>query len=174
MSTMSPIDTTIIFYIKKLLMKLKSNTKAPNFKLASTDGNIFELSKVNKKNIILYFYPKDDTPGCTIESKDFSKLNNLINKNKTIILGISKDSIESHLKFKKKYKLKFELLSDEKKEVIKKYGVWGKKSFLGKEFMGIVRTTFLINKKGKIHKIWNNVRVKDHAKEVLEEVKNLK
>ena len=155
-------------------MKLKENNKAPNFKLTSTDGNIFELNKVKKKNIILYFYPKDDTPGCTIESKDFSKLNSLINKNKTIVLGISKDSIESHLKFKKKYKLKFDLLSDEKKEVIKKYGVWGKKSFLGKEFMGIVRTTFLINNKGKIYKIWKNVRVKDHAKEVFEEVKNLK
>ena len=155
-------------------MKLKENNKAPNFKLTSTDGNIFELNKVKKKNIILYFYPKDDTPGCTIESKDFSKLNSLINKNKTIVLGISKDSIESHLKFKKKYKLKFDLLSDEKKEVIKKYGVWGKKSFLGKEFMGIVRTTFLINSKGKIHTIRNNVRVKDHAKEVFEEVKNLK
>ena len=154
-------------------MKLKPNTKAPNFKLPSTDGDIFELGKI-KKNIILYFYPKDDTPGCTLESKDFSKLNNLINKNKTIVLGISKDSIESHLKFKKKYKLKFDLLSDEKKEVIKKYGVWGKKSFLGKEFMGIVRTTFLINNKGKIYKIWKNVRVKDHAKEVFEEIKSLK
>ena len=98
-------------------MKLKANNKAPNFKLASTDGNIFELNKVKKKNIILYFYPKDDTPGCTIESKDFSKLNSLITKNKTIVLGISKDSIGSHLKFKKKYKLKFDLLSDEKKEM---------------------------------------------------------
>ena len=87
-------------------MKLKVNNKAPNFKLSSTDGNIFELNKTKKKNIILYFYPKDDTPGCTLESKDFSKLNSLINKNKTIVLGISKDSIESHLKFKKKYKLK--------------------------------------------------------------------
>ena len=106
-------------------MNIKTNNKAPNFKLPSTDGSIFELNKVNKKNIILYFYPKDDTPGCTLESKDFSKLNNLINKNKTVVLGISKDSIESHLKFKKKYKLIFDLLSDEKREVRKKYGVWG-------------------------------------------------
>ena len=154
-------------------MKISENKKAPNFKLPSTNGSVFELSKIKNKNIILYFYPKDDTPGCTIESKDFSKLNNLINKNKTVVFGISKDSIESHLKFKKKYNLKFELLSDEKKEVIKKYGVWGKKSFLGKEFMGIIRTTFLINNKGKIHKIWKNVRVKDHAKEVFEEIKNI-
>ena len=155
-------------------MKLREKIKAPNFKLPSSDNTIFELRKVKKKNVILYFYPKDDTPGCTIESKDFSKLNNLITKNNTIVLGISKDSIQSHLKFIKKYKLKFNLLSDEKLSLIKKYGVWGKKYFLGKEFMGVIRTTFLINSKGKIHKIWNNVRVKDHAKEVFEEVKNLK
>jgi peroxiredoxin Q/BCP len=154
-------------------MKLKANSKAPNFKLPSTDNSIFELKKVKKKNIILYFYPKDDTPGCTIESKDFNKLNNLIIKNNTIVLGISKDSIQSHLKFIKKYKLKFNLLSDENLSLIKKYGVWGKKSFLGKKYMGIIRTTFLINKKGTIHKIWSNVRVKDHAKEVLKELKNI-
>ena len=154
-------------------MKLKTNKKAPNFKLPSTDGNILELSKINKKNIILYFYPKDDTPGCTLESKDFSKLNKLINKNNTVVLGVSKDTIESHLKFKKKYKLKFDLLSDQKLLVIKKYGVWGKKSFLGKDYMGIVRTTYLINSNGKIHKIWLNVRVKDHAKDVFDEIKNI-
>ena len=154
-------------------MNLKPNTKAPNFKLPSTDDSIFELKKAQKKNVILYFYPKDDTPGCTIESRDFSKLNNLITKNNTIVLGISKDSIKSHLKFIKKYKLKFNLLSDEKLTLIKKYGVWGKKSFLGKKYMGIIRTTFLINSKGKIHKIWSNIRVKDHAKEVLEELKKI-
>ena len=153
-------------------MKITENKKAPNFKLASTDGSIFELNKL-KKNIILYFYPKDDTPGCTLESRDFNKLNNLISKNNTVVFGISADSIESHLKFKKKYKLKFELLSDEKKLVLKKYGVWGKKSFLGKNYMGIIRTTILIRKDGKIHKIWNNVRVKDHANEVFKEIKNI-
>ena len=153
-------------------MKLKANQSAPNFKLASTDGKIFELNKIKKKNVILYFYPKDDTPGCTLESKDFSKLNTLINKKNTIVFGISKDSIESHLRFKKKHKLKFDLLSDEDLEVIKKYGVWGMKSFLGKKYMGVVRSTFLINTKGKIHKIWSNVRVKDHAKSVLEEIKS--
>ena len=154
-------------------MKLKEKIKAPNFKLPSTDNTVFELNKVKKKNIILYFYPKDDTPGCTIESKDFSKLNSLIKKNNTIVLGVSRDSIESHLKFKKKYKLKFNLLSDEKLELIKKYGVWGKKSFLGKKYIGIIRTTFLINSKGNIHKIWSNVRVKDPAKEVLSELKKI-
>ena len=154
-------------------MKLKINQVAPNFKLDSTDGSVFELNKIKKKNIILYFYPKDDTPGCTLESKDFSKLNSIINKKNTVVYGISKDSIESHLKFKKKYKLKFDLLSDEKMSVIKKYGVWGMKSFLGKKYKGVIRSTFLINSKGKIHKIWSNVRVKDHAKSVLEEIKNI-
>ena len=154
-------------------MKISENKKAPNFKLPSTNGSIFELSKIKNKNIILYFYPKDDTPGCTLESRDFSKLNSLILKNNTVVYGISADNIETHLKFKKKYKLKFDLLSDEKLSVIKKYGVWGKKSFMGMKFMGIIRTTFLINSKGKIHKIWTNVRVKDHAKEVLEELKKI-
>ena len=154
-------------------MKLKKNIKAPNFKLPSTNLSIFELKKNKKKSVILYFYPKDDTPGCTIESKDFSKLNNLINKKNSLVFGISKDNIESHLKFKKKYRLKFDLLSDEKLLVIKKYGVWGKKSFLGKKYMGVIRTTFLINSKGKIHKVWPNVRVKDHAQEVFNELKNI-
>ena len=154
-------------------MKLKLNQIAPNFKLDSTDGSTFELKNVKKKNIILYFYPKDDTPGCTLESKDFNKLNSMINKKNTVVFGISKDSIESHLKFKKKYKLKFDLLSDEKLSVIKKYGVWGMKSFLGKKFKGVIRSTFLINSKGKVHKIWSNVRVKDHAKSVMEELKNI-
>ena len=154
-------------------MSLKENIKAPDFKLPSTDKTIFELNKIKNKNIILYFYPKDDTPGCTLESRDFSKLNNLITKNKCIILGISKDSIESHLKFKKKYKLKFDLLSDEKLVVIKKYGAWGKKKFLGKSYMGIIRSTLLISSKGKLIKLWSNVRVKDHAKDVLTELKKI-
>ena len=154
-------------------MKLKANQIAPNFKLDSTDGNLFELNKIKKKNIILYFYPKDDTPGCTLESKDFSNLNSMIGKKNTVVYGISKDSMESHLKFKKKYKLKFDLLSDKKLSVIKKYGAWGMKSFLGKKYKGVIRSTFLINSKGKIHKIWSNVRVKDHAKSVVEELKNI-
>ena len=153
-------------------MKLKLNKIAPNFKLPSTSGDIFEISKI-KKNIILYIYPKDDTPGCTLESKDFSKLNNLFKKKKTLVIGISKDSISSHIKFKKKYNLKFDLLSDEKLIVIKKYGAWGKKTFLGRNYMGIIRSSFLINPKGKILKIWSNVRVKDHAKEVLAELKKI-
>ena len=147
-------------------MKLKKNIKAPNFKLPSTNKTIFELNKIKNKNTILYFYPKDDTPGCTFESKDFNKLNNLISKNNSIVLGISKDSIESHLKFKKKYGVKFELLADENKDAIKKYKVWGKKKFMGVEFVGLIRSTFLVKNK-KIINEWRSVKVKDHATEVL-------
>ena len=153
-------------------MKLKLKKKAPNFKLPSTSGKIFELRKI-KKNIVIYIYPKNDTPGCTLESIDFSKLNNIFKKKETLVIGISKDSIESHLKFQSKYKLKFDLLSDEKLSVIKKYGAWGTKTFLGKKYMGVIRSTFLITSKGIIYKIWSNVRVKDHANEVLAELKKI-
>ena len=149
-------------------MKISENKKPPNFKLPSTNGSVFELSKIKNKNIILYFYPKDDTPGCTLESRDFSKLNGLILKNNTVVYGISADNIETHLKFKKKYKLKFDLLSDEKKIVLKKYGVWGKKKFLGKEYMGIIRTTFIIDEQGKIEKIIEKVKTKEHSLQILQ------
>ena len=152
-------------------MKLKTGQSAPNFKLESTDGSVFELDKQKKKNIILYFYPKDDTPGCTLESKDFSKLNSMINKKNTVVFGVSKDSIESHLKFKSKFKFPFELLSDENIKLIKELGAWGEKSMYGKKFMGIKRTTVLIGKNQKVIKIWNNVKVKDHVKTVLDFIK---
>ena len=97
-------------------MKIKPNIKAPNFKLPCTDNSVFELNNFKKKNIILYFYPKDDTPGCTIEAKDFNKLNNLISKNKSSVFGVSKDSIESHLKFKKKYDVKLDCITISKKQ----------------------------------------------------------
>ena len=146
-------------------MKLKLNQKAPIFKLPSTSGDIFEIDKI-KKYIILYFYPKDDTPGCTLETKDFNSLISKFSKNNCNVYGISKDSLESHKKFKKKYKIKFDLLSDEKKIAIKAYKVWGKKQFMGKEFMGLIRSSFLIKNK-KIIKEWRSVRVKNHAQEVL-------
>ena len=140
--------------------------KAPNFKLNSTSGKIVELTKIKSKYIVLYFYPKDDTPGCTLETKDFNSLLSNFKKVKCEVFGISKDSLESHKKFKEKYKVKFELLSDEDKKSIKAYKTWGKKKFMGKEFMGQIRSTFLI-KDNKILNEWRNVRVKDHAKEVL-------
>ena len=145
--------------------------KAPNFKLNSTSGKIVELSKLKSKYIVLYFYPKDDTPGCTLETKDFNSLLSNFKKVKCEVFGISKDSLESHKKFKEKYKVKFELLSDEDKKSIKAYKTWGKKKFMGKEFMGQIRSTFLI-KDNKILNEWRNIRVKDHAKEVLNFLKS--
>ena len=145
--------------------------KAPNFKLSSTSGKTVELSKVKSKFIIIYFYPKDNTSGCTIETNDFNKLLSKFEKLGCTIFGISKDSLESHKKFKKKYKIKFDLLSDEKKIAIKAYKVWGKKQFMGKEFMGLIRSSFLIKNK-KIIKEWRSVRVKNHAQEILNYITN--
>ena len=152
---------------------IKENTKAPIFKLPSTSKNIYSLKDSAGKYIVIYFYPKDDTPGCTLETNDFNKLLPNFKKLNCEILGISKDNLKSHDKFREKYKIKFNLLADEDLEVLKKYKVWGKKKFMGREFMGIIRTTFLLDKKGKIIKIWENVKVKDHAKEVLETLKDI-
>ena len=152
---------------------IKENTKAPIFKLPSTNKKEYSLKDSIGKYVIIYFYPKDDTPGCTIETNDFNKLLPKFKKLNCEILGISKDNLKSHNKFRDKYKIKFDLLADEEIKVLKKYKVWAKKKFMGREFMGIVRTTFLIDKKGKIIKIWSNVKVKDHAKEVLETLQNI-
>ncbi len=146
---------------------IKENSKAPNFKLPSSNNKDFELNKSLKKYLVIYFYPRDNTPGCTNEAKDFSKLYKEFKKLNSEIIGISKDNIESHNKFISKFKIPFQLLSDEKIIALKKYGAWGEKSMYGKKFTGIKRTTVLINPKGKIIKIWNNVKVTDHAKEVL-------
>jgi thioredoxin-dependent peroxiredoxin len=146
---------------------IKENSKAPNFKLLSSNNKNFEINKSLDQYLVIYFYPRDNTPGCTNEAKDFSKLYKEFKKLNCDIFGISKDNIESHKKFISKFKIPFELLSDEKIVALKKYGAWGEKSMYGKKFMGIKRTTVLINQKGKIIKIWNNVKVKDHAKEVL-------
>ena len=146
---------------------IKENSKAPNFKLPSSNNKNFEIKKSLKQYLVIYFYPRDNTPGCTNEAKDFSKLYKEFKKLNCEIFGISKDSIESHQKFISKFKIPFQLLSDDKIIALKKYGAWGEKSMYGKKFMGIKRTTVLINPKGKIIKIWNNVKVKDHAKEVL-------
>ena len=152
---------------------LRINSKAPVFVAASTTNNNYSLKDSIGKYVVLYFYPKDDTPGCTIETNDF---NNLLSKFKKLdceVYGVSKDNLKSHDKFRDKYKIKFDLLSDEDLKVLKKYKVWGKKKFMGREFMGVIRTTFLIDKKGKILKVWENVKVKDHAKEVLDTLANI-
>jgi peroxiredoxin Q/BCP len=149
-----------------------TSKKAPNFKLQSTSNEIIELNMLKSKFIVLYFYPKDDTPGCTLETKDFNLLLSKFKKNNCSIFGISKDNLKSHFKFKNKHGVKFDLLADEKKEAIKAYKVWGKKKFLGREFMGLIRSTFLIKDK-KIIKEWRSVKVKDHAKEVLNFIEEL-
>ena len=152
---------------------IKEKNLAPAFKLPSTNKKEFSLKDSLGNFVVLYFYPKDDTPGCTIETVDFNKLLPKFKKLNCDILGISKDNLKSHEKFRDKYQIKFDLLADEEIKVLKKYNVWAKKKFMGREFMGIVRTTFLIDKKGKIIKIWNNVKVKDHAKEVLETLQKI-
>ena len=152
---------------------IKENTKAPIFKLPSTNKTNYSLKDSIGKYVVIYFYPKDDTPGCTLETNDFNKLISKFKKLGCDVYGVSKDSLKSHNKFKEKYKIKFDLLADEDLKVLKKYKVWGKKKFMGKEFMGTIRSTFLIDKKGKIIKVWDNVKVKDHAKEVLETLSNL-
>ena len=152
---------------------LKINTKAPSLNLSSTSGNSYSLKDSIGKYVILYFYPKDDTPGCTIETNDFNKLLTKFKKLNCDLFGISKDDMKSHNKFKEKYKIKFNLLADNELKIIKSYKVWAKKKFMGKEFMGVIRSTFLIDPKGKIIKIWDNVKVKNHAKEVLETLKDI-
>ena len=152
---------------------LKINTKAPILNLNSTSGNSYSLKNSIGKYVILYFYPKDDTPGCTIEANDFNKLLSKFKKLNCDVFGISKDDLKSHNKFKEKYKIKFDLLADDEVKIVKSYKVWAKKKFMGREFMGVIRSTFLIDPKSKIIKIWDNVKVKDHAKEVLDTLKNI-
>tara|TARA_B100000965_G_scaffold334527_1_gene300060 strand:+ start:370 stop:843 length:474 start_codon:yes stop_codon:yes gene_type:complete len=154
-------------------MTLKINSKAPNFVIQATSVGKYSLKDSVGKYVVLYFYPKDDTPGCTIETNDFNKILSMFKKLNCEVYGISRDSLKSHEKFRDKYKIKFDLLADEEMKVLKKFKVWGKKKFMGREFMGIIRTTYLIDKNGKILMVWNNVKVKNHAKEVLETLKNI-
>ena len=152
---------------------LKINSKAPFFTAVSTSKNNYSLKDSFNKYVVLYFYPKDNTPGCTIETNDFNKLLSKFSKLNCEVYGVSKDSLDSHFKFKNKYKVKFDLLADEDLKLLKKYKVWGKKKFMGREFMGTIRSTYLIDKKGLIIKAWENVKVKDHAKEVLKTLKSI-
>ncbi|MCV3769531.1 MAG: thioredoxin-dependent thiol peroxidase [Wolbachia pipientis] len=156
-------------------MKLTVGNNAPDFSLPTDSGANLSLSNFfDKKNVVLYFYPKDDTPGCTIEAKDFKDKINDFSSFDTVIIGVSKDSIKCHANFKAKYSLPFYLVSDENIEILEKYGVWVEKSMFNKKYMGIERTTFLINKKGKIVNIWKNVKVNKHVDKVLEQVKKIK
>ena len=157
------------------MSELKEGKKAPEFILKSTDGEKISLSDFKgKKNVVLYFYPKDMTPGCTSEACSFRDNLKRVEKYDAVIFGVSTDNVESHQKFTEKYKLNFPLLADVDKKVVKEYGVWQKKSMYGKEYMGIIRSTFVIDKEGKIVKIFPKVKVEGHTDEVIEVLKSLK
>lgn len=146
--------------------------KAPDFSLLNQDEKKISLKNYLGQKVVLYFYPKDDTSGCTKEACGFSDDLPKFNKIDAVILGVSPDSVKSHKKFSEKYKLKFDLLADEEKLVLEKYGVWKEKSMYGRKYMGVERTTFIIDEKGKIKKIFNKVKVDGHNKEVLEALKD--
>jgi len=153
---------------------LKINDTAPDFSLPDQDGKIHKLSDYRGKFVLIYFYPKDDTPGCTKEAcsfrDNFPHFGNIGAK----ILGISTDSVASHRKFSQKYKLSFTILADIDKKVVKEYGVWQPKKFMGREFLGTVRSSYLINSEGKIVKIYEKVNPSVHAQEVIKDLENIK
>src|SRR5512133_1331383 len=153
---------------------MEINKKAPDFKLFNTDNKEISLKHHLGKWVVLYFYPKDNTSGCTREAVDFSKLNSDFSKENAIILGISPDSLKSHANFINKHSLTIELLSDPDNAVAEMYGVWQKKKLYGKEYMGIVRSTYLINPDGIIQEIWNKVSVDQHAETVFNTLCTLK
>lgn len=148
------------------------NRVAPDFKCPATSGQTIQLKSLRGKKVVLYFYPKDNTPGCTTEGQDFRGLHTKFRRQNVVILGVSRDSLTSHEKFKEKQKFPFELLSDPDEQLCRKYDVIKEKSLYGRKFMGVERSTFLIDEQGKLRKEWRKVKVKGHAAEVLEAVKN--
>ena len=151
----------------------KLNNKAPIFKGECTGNKTINLSELKGKNVVLYFYPKDSTPGCTTEGQDFRDLKGQFTRANTVIFGLSRESIKSHENFKKKEKFNFDLISDPDEKICNKYDVTKEKSMYGKKYMGIERSTFLIDAKGKLIEEWRKVKVTGHAKEVLEAAKKL-
>ncbi|MGD0251995.1 MAG: thioredoxin-dependent thiol peroxidase [Verrucomicrobiota bacterium] len=151
-------------------MKLKEGDVAPEFSAATSGGGRVSLADFKGKNVVLYFYPKDDTPGCTREACAFRDHFAEFQKRGAIVLGVSTDSAKSHDKFAGKYKLPFTLLADEDKKIVEAYGVWGEKSFMGRKYLGTHRVTFLIGPDGRIKKIWPKVKPEEHAAEVLAEL----
>lgn len=150
-------------------MTLEINTTAPDFELSDQNGNLHKLSDYVGKRVVLYFYPKDDTPGCTAEACSFRDNYSVFKQNGIEILGVSADSEKSHAKFQEKYQLPFTLLSDSEHSVSEAYGVWGLKKYMGREYYGINRTTFLINEDGKLVKIYEKVKPAEHAQEIMED-----
>jgi peroxiredoxin Q/BCP len=151
-------------------MTIEVGDKAPDFTLPTDGDGTVTLSKLKGKKVVLYFYPKDDTSGCTAEACAFRDLFPRFKKMDATVIGISRDSVKSHDKFKKKYELPFTLASDEAGKVTEEYGVWVEKSMYGRKYMGIERATFLIDEKGKVQQIWRKVKVPGHADEVMKAV----
>ena len=152
---------------------VEEGKKAPAIKLKNQDGKTVSLNDFKDQNIVLYFYPKDDTSGCTLEACNFRDEFPKFGKLDAVILGVSPDSVESHKKFADKFNLPFDLLSDDNKEVVNKYDVWKEKSMYGRKYMGVVRSTFIIDKNKVIRKIFSKVKVTDHNKEVMEALKEI-
>ena len=148
-------------------LKLKEGDKAPPFTVLTNGGGTVSLSDYKGKPVILYFYPKDDTPGCTKDACAFRDHFSAFKKKGAVVLGVSTDPVKSHDKFVEKFKLPFTLLADEDKKIVEAYGVWGEKSFMGRKYMGTFRVTFLIGADGRIKKIWPTVKPEEHAEEVL-------
>ena len=159
--------------LKKKSAELAVGDKAPDFAVAFASHTEITSESLKGKNKVIYFYPKDDTPGCTIEAKDFRDHIDAFTNADAVIIGVSKDSVKSHDSFKQKYCLPFPLASDEDGSMCEAYGVWVEKSMYGKSYMGIERTTFLVDKNGIIRNIWRKVKVEGHVKEVLDAVKAL-
>lgn len=152
---------------------IDTGDKAPGFKGVTDGGGSLSLKDLRDKKVVLYFYPKDDTPGCTAEAQGFRDAVNDFAKLGVEIVGVSKDSVKRHDKFKSKYDLPFKLISDEEGKICTAYGVWQEKKNYGKAYMGIVRSTFLIDEKGRVAEVWRNLRVKGHVDRVLEAAKGL-
>lgn len=146
---------------------------APDFSLPDQDGVIHQLVDVRKQWLVLYFYPKDDTPGCTTEACAFRDLLPRFNQQRAVVWGISVDSVKKHRKFAEKYQLPFTLLSDEDKTVVERYGVWGEKKFMGKTYLGIARTTIIIDPQGRVAKVYEQVKPEGHAAAVAQDMEQL-
>jgi peroxiredoxin Q/BCP len=154
-------------------MALTLGHKAPPFSLPATDGQTVSLEALKGRKVVLYFYPKDDTSGCTLEAQNFQALRRDFAATDTDIIGVSPDSLKSHDKFRTKYGLDLTLASDEAKSMLESYGVWVEKSMYGRKYMGVERTTILIDRDGTVARIWNKVKVPGHTEEVLEAAKAL-
>ncbi len=153
-------------------MPISAGIPAPEFEMLDDTNTLRKLSDFRGKNVILYFYPKDDTPGCTKEACNFRDDYSAYDQEGVVILGVSPDSVKSHVKFKEKFQLQFPLLADEGHQVCDLYGVWGPKKFMGKEYEGVLRTTFVIDGDGVIKRVYENVRPAEHSAELLAEIKS--